>query len=117
MWISRPAFVLMCSLMLLSAESSASTLDCQGVYVGSIWVEQGVGLKAVVFLNARGDSSGSYWTFLSGWSMEERKQAFALLTAAKASNHRVNVHTHEADGCGIQSGAREAKAIFLANNP
>jgi hypothetical protein len=108
---------LLIAAMTASASVAASTTDCQNLHVGGIWIEKGQGLKAVVFLNARGDSSGSYWAFFSGWSVDEKKQAFSVLTAAKASNHRVAVETFEADGCGIQSGARELKSIRLTNNP
>jgi hypothetical protein len=34
---------------------------------------KGVGLKAVVYLNERTATSGSYWSYFTGWTAEERK--------------------------------------------
>lgn len=106
------------SLLLACAVSAnASTLDCNGVYVGRIWVEKGQGLKAVVFLNHPDDGSGSYWSYFEGWSADERKEALTLLTAAKAMRHRVDVTTEDASGCTIQSQGTVVKRLFLATNP
>lgn len=95
----------------------ASTLDCQNLYVGRIWVEKGQGLYAVVFLNHPDDSSGSYWSFFVNWTPEERKSALAMLTTAKVLQHRVHVITEAANGCAIQDGGQHVKSVFLANNP
>lgn len=100
-----------------SGVCQASTTDCQNLYIGRIWVEKGVGLKAVVYLNNQGDSSGSYWSYFVGWSADERKEALSLLVAAKAAGHRVNVTTENADGCGLQAGGTTTKALFLTTNP
>lgn len=105
-------------LLALSVSASvADTTNCENLYVGRIWVEKGVGLRAAVFLNHPDNSSGSYWTYFSDWPAEDKKAALSLLTAAKIAKHRVNVATEEADGCGIQTGYRNAKDLFLANNP
>lgn len=95
----------------------ASTLDCQNLYVGRIWIEKGVGLKAVVYLNNPTDSSGAYWSYFEGWSADERKEALTILTAAKAMQHRVNVETENPDGCGLQTGFTVTKQLFLTTNP
>lgn len=94
----------------------ASTTDCQDLYIGRIWVEKGTGLKAVVYLNQPANTSGSYWSYFSGWSADERKEALSLLTAAKAMQHRVNVVTENADGCGLQAGGTVTKQLFMATN-
>lgn len=95
----------------------ASTADCQNLYIGRIWIEKGVGLKAVVYLNHPDDSSGSYWSYFSGWSADERKEALTILTTAKATKHRVNVVTADANGCGLQAGGTVTNQLFLATNP
>jgi hypothetical protein len=105
------------SALLCSGFANASILDCQELYVGRIWVEKGAGLKGVVFLNNKDDGGGSYWSYFVGWSSDERKEALSLLVAAKASGHRVNIATEEADECGIQKGGTYIKSVFLANNP
>jgi hypothetical protein len=102
---------------LLSSAVSANTLDCQNLYVGRIWIEQGQGLQAVVFLDHPDNSSGSYFQFFTHFSPDEKKQILALLTAAKLMQHRVHITTEEADGCGIQTNARYVKGVVLANNP
>lgn len=109
----------LCYLLLLgcTASAHASTLDCNDVYVGRIWVEKGQGLKAVVFLNHPNDTSGSYWSYFEGWSADERKEALTLLTAAKAMRHRVHVTTEDPSGCSIQSQGTWIKRLFLATNP
>jgi hypothetical protein len=103
--------------LVLSPTVYASTTDCQGLYVGRIWVEKGVGLKAVVYLNAAGNTSGSYWSYFNGWSIEEKKEALSILMMAKAAQHRVNVVTENEDSCGLQAGGTVTKALFLATNP
>ena len=104
-------------ILFFSVMASASTLDCQNLHVGRIWVEKGVGLKAVVLLNNRGDGSGSYWSYFADWSPDERKEALSMLMTAKAASHRVNVVSENADGCGIQAGSTMMKTIFLTTNP
>jgi hypothetical protein len=94
-----------------------NTADCQDLYVGRIMVEKGIGLHAVVFLNAAGDTSGSYWAYFTGWTAEDRKAALALLTSAKMTGHRVNVATTDVTGCEIQTGARDVLRVFLTTNP
>jgi len=108
--------VLLLSLI-LTPSVYASTTDCLNLYVGRIWVEKGVGLKAVVYLNAVGDTSGSYWSFFNGWSADERKEALSILMMAKASQHRVNVVTENVDKCGLQASGTVTKSLFLATNP
>jgi hypothetical protein len=101
----------------LSQPTQATTLDCQNLYVGRIWIEKGVGLKAVVYLNNANDASGSYWSYFTNWSPDERKEALTILTTAKASKHRVNVVTENPDSCGLQSGATVTNQIFLTTAP
>jgi len=103
--------------LLTSSIASASTTDCKGLYVGRIWVEKGVGLKAVVYLNNRGDSSGSYWSYFNGWAPDERKEALSMLMTAKVSNHRLDVTTENADGCGMQAAGTVTKVLHLTTNP
>ena len=100
-----------------SLSAAASTTDCLNLQIGRIWVERGTGLKAVVYLNSRGDSSGSYWSYFNTWTAEDKKDAHSLLMAAKLSNHPVNVVTTSADGCGLQAGGTETRELFLATNP
>jgi hypothetical protein len=111
------AIVLGIAPIAIPEPSIANTLDCQDLYVGRIWVEQVTGLKGVVFLDHPENSSGSYWVFFDGWTVEDKKSALALLTTAKISQHRVNVSTTESNGCGIQTAGRTASAVFLANRP
>ncbi|MCH2041051.1 MAG: hypothetical protein MK185_10500 [Saccharospirillaceae bacterium] len=103
--------------LFFSSIANASTTDCQNLHIGRIWVEKGTGLKAVVYLNNRGDTSGSYWSYFKDWSLDERKEALSMLMAAKASNHRVNVITENTDGCGLIAGGTQTKALFLTTNP
>ncbi len=100
-----------------SAVASASTIDCQGLYIGRIWVEKGVGLKGVVYLNHPDNSSGSYWSYFAGWSESEKKEVLSVLMMAKAARHRVNVVTENAGGCGLQASSTITKAVYLATNP
>ena len=95
----------------------ASLNDCQDVYVGRIWVERGVGLKAVVVLATAEAPGGSYWIFFDNWNADEKKSALAILEGAKIAGHRVHVTTDNVDGCGITVGGTYMKAIFLATNP
>ncbi|WP_372627603.1 hypothetical protein [Arsukibacterium sp.] len=95
----------------------ASTVDCQNLYIGRIWMEKGVGLKAVVYLNERTATSGSYWSYFTGWTAEERKEVLTLLVTAKAAGHRVNVITDNTDGCGLQASGTITNAVFLTTQP
>ena len=95
----------------------ADTTNCQNLYVGRIWVEKGTGLKGVVYLNNRGDGSGSWWSYFNGWTPDEKKDALAMLMAAKVSNHRVNVNTENTDGCGIKTGFTNTESVYLTTNP
>jgi len=104
-------------LLVLSPAAYSSTTDCLGLYVGRIWIEKGVGLKAVVYLNAADSTSGSYWSYFNGWSLEEKKEALSILMMAKAAQHRVNVVTENEDSCGLQAGGTITKPLFLATNP
>jgi hypothetical protein len=108
---------LILSTLLCCSFANASTTDCQNLYVGRIWVEKGHGLRAVVYLNNKDDTSGSYWSYFAGWSADERKEALSLLVAAKAAGHRVNVVTEESDECGLQKGGTVTKTVFLTTNP
>ena len=101
----------------ISFSVNASTTDCQNLQIGRIWVERGLGLKAVVYLNARGNSSGSYWSYFNTWTGEDKKDVYSLLMAAKLSNHPVNVVTTNSDGCGLQAGGTETREVFLTTNP
>jgi len=105
------------SISFFSLTVFASTIDCQNLYVGRIWVEKGTGLKAVVYLNAAGNSSGSYWSYFHGWSADERKEALSILMMAKASQHRINVETENQDKCGVQAGGTQMKSLYLTTNP
>jgi hypothetical protein len=94
----------------------ADLTNCEDLYVGRIWVQQGSGaLYAVVFLNSPSDASGSHWVFFNNWTQDEEKAALSLLMAAKLAQHRVNVATTEANGCGIYQANTFAKSLFLAN--
>jgi hypothetical protein len=105
------------AVLFFSSLTSASTIDCQNLHIGRIWVEKGFGLRAVVYLNNRGATSGSYWSYFTGWTSDERKEVLSMLMAAKAMNHRVNVVTENSDGCGMQAGGTVTKTIYLATNP
>lgn len=107
------------SLLLCAAPMAAlaGLSDCQDVYVGRIWVQQGSGLHAVVLIGSPGDSSGSYWIYFTNWTAEERRAALATLTAAKMAGHRVHVTTTHTSGCGITSDATHGASVFLATNP
>ncbi|TDF35554.1 hypothetical protein EYS14_19275 [Alteromonadaceae bacterium M269] len=104
-------------LLTLSGVANASTTDCKDIYIGRIWVEKGYGLRAVVYLNHPGNTSGSYWSFFDGWSADERKEVLSLLMTAKASGHRVNVVTENTDQCGLQASGTQTKAVYLTTNP
>lgn len=104
-------------LLLIPSYLFASTTDCQDLYIGRVWVEKGTGLKAVVYLNNAGNTSGSYWSYFIGWSPEERKEVLSILLTAKSTKHRVNVITENADGCGLQAGATVTKTVYLTTNP
>jgi hypothetical protein len=87
------------------------------LYVGRIWVEKAVGLKAVVLLLNPGDPGGSYWQFFDTWTADDRKAALSMLTAAKLAGHRVNLATSAADGCSIGVTGFYVQSVYLANNP
>lgn len=109
---------LIVALCLLTPSSARASLnDCSDVYVGAIWIEQGSGLFAVVFLLNEGDASGSYWQMFSQFSADERKSALAMLTAAKLSSHRVHVKTHASDGCSIMVTSQNVRAVYMAHRP
>lgn len=95
----------------------ASTLDCQNLYVGLIMVDKGNVLKGVVFLNGPNDSGGSYFSYFDNWGVDEKKAVLSLLMTAKVMQHRVTVETEEPGGCGIQTGWRQVKNVYLTNNP
>jgi len=95
----------------------ADLASCQNLYVGRIWVQQGFGLRAVVFLNDPADSSGSWWQYFDNFSADERKSALAVLTAAKLAQHRVNVETSASDQCGILTSTYFVSSVYLATNP
>lgn len=103
--------------VLLSWPSHSDTADCKDLYVGKIWTEKGHGLRGVIFMNHPNNTSGSYWVFFNNWSVEEKKAALSILTAAKISKHRVDVVTEEPDGCSIDTGQRQVKRLDLAANP
>ncbi len=105
------------TILFSSFVASASISDCKDLHIGRIWVKKGEGVFAVVYLNNRGDSSGSYRSNFSGWTPEEKKAALSTLMTAKASNHRVNVETENEDKCGIQAGSTVTKSIYLTTNP
>lgn len=104
-------------ILLLSTDVLADLSDCQNIYVGRVWVEKGLGFTGVVFLDDPTSVSGSYWVRFTGWTESERKEAQSLLMMAKASQHRVNLVTEDAGGCGIQAGFTEAKSVYLSTNP
>ncbi len=105
------------SLLFASASAQATLNDCSDLYVGSIWIEQGTGLYAVVLLQNEGDMSGSYWMYFTQFAAEERKAALATLTAAKLANHRVHVKTHAADQCSIVGASQYVKSVYMAHRP
>ena len=109
------ALIILC--MSIAFGSNASTTDCKNLYVGRIQIIKGTGLQAVVYLNAPEDNSGSYWSNFNGWSAEDKKVALSVLMMAKASRHRVEVATDQANGCGLQVGGTTTTALELANNP
>lgn len=104
-------------LLAVSNLASGSTTDCKDLYVGRIWIEKGVGLKAVVYLNNRDESGGSYWSYFNGWSPEDKKAVLSLLLAAKTAGHRVNVATENTDTCGLEAAATQTKTVVLTTNP
>ncbi len=104
-------------MLCLAGPIQASTTDCKDLFVGRIWIQKGVGLKAVVYLNNKTDTSGSYWSYFSSWASDERKEALSLLLAAKTSGHRVNVVTENTGGCGLQESGTVTKSVYLTNNP
>ena len=104
-------------LAALMSEASASITDCQNLYIGRIWLEQGQGLKGAVFLNDPADASGSYWVWFSNFSIEEKKSVLAVLTTAKIMQHRVHIATTETNGCGIQNAQTIATTVLMANSP
>jgi hypothetical protein len=104
-------------VLVLSPTVYASTTDCQNLYIGRIWIEKGIGLKSVVYLNSPNNTSGSYWSSFSGWTPDEKKEALSILLMAKAAQHKVNVTTENTDGCGLQSGYITTKSLYLATNP
>jgi len=101
----------------ISFTAHGSTTDCKNLYIGRITVEKGIGLNAVVYLNNKGDDWGSHWSYFTGWMPEERKEALSMLLTAKAANHRVNIVTENADGCGLQISGTVTKSIHLTTNP
>ena len=105
------------SALLCSGFANASTTDCQNLYIGRIMVQKGYCLSAVVYLNNKDDTSGSYWSSFTGWSADERKEVLSLLVAAKAAGHRVNVVTEDSDECGLQKGGTVTKSVALTTNP
>jgi hypothetical protein len=105
------------ALLATSVSAEASLTDCSDLHVGSIWLEQGQGLYAVVLLQNEGDASGSYWMFFTQFSADERKSALATLTAAKLANHRVHVKTHAADQCSILATSQYVKSLYMAHRP
>lgn len=97
----------------MAKPSVAGVNDCQNLYVGRIWVEGASGgLHGVVFLDHPTSSSGSYWVYFNAWSPDEKKAALALLTAAKISQHRMNVVTTEARGCEISVKQTDGKSLW-----
>jgi hypothetical protein len=112
----RALTVLACALT-VSSVCRADLLSCQNLYVGRIWIEQGFGLRAVVFLDDPSDSGGSYWQYFDNFSTDERKSALAVLTAAKLAQHRVNVATSASDQCSILTNAYLVSSVYLATSP
>lgn len=108
-----------CAMLLLFASTGAeATLsDCSDLYVGSIWLEQGQGLYAVVLLQNEGDASGSYWMYFTQFSVDDRKAALATLIAAKMASHRVYVRTTATDQCSIVGTSQYVKALYMAHRP
>jgi hypothetical protein len=100
-----------------SVNAHGALNDCSDLYVGSIWIEQGSGLYAVVLLQNEGDASGSYWQYFTQFSADERKAALATLTAAKLANHRVHVRTHATDQCSIVGTSQYVKSVYMAHRP
>src|SRR5688572_15303507 len=82
------AFATLAFAVLSSGPATADVANCQNLYVGTIWIEHGYGLRAVVFLDAPTDASGSLWLYFDNWSADEKKSALATLTAAKIAGHR-----------------------------
>ena len=109
-------FVLIATLV-ASSVTSASLIDCQDVYVGRIWTEKGVGLKAATYLNASSDTTGSKWSYFTGWSVDERKEALSSLLMAKASKHRINIATQSAGYCDIQNSETVTIQVILTAVP
>ena len=109
--------LLVITLLLAPFFASASLTDCQNLYVGRVWINKGHGLYAVVYLNKREDSSGSFWSLFTGWTPEEKKAVLSTLMAAKVSGHRVNVETENTDSCGLQTAGTVTKSIHLTTAP
>ena len=102
-----------------ASQATAGLANCQNVYVGRIWLENGNldegGLKGVVFLESPTDGGGSFWVYFNELGVGERKAMLALLLAAKVAGHRVDVKTTNSDQCGIATGGSEALAIYMSN--
>lgn len=111
--------ILLLAMLAWSMNAGATLNDCSSVYVGMIWVEKGAGLFGVTFHNSPTDTSGSNWQYFSSthWTTEDLKAAMALLTAAKLSQHRVNVATYGPNDCGITTGWHYMKNVILAPVP
>lgn len=105
------------ALLLLANIAHADISNCTGVYVGMIKVEKAGALTGVTFQNSPTDSSGSYYVAFTNWTIDEKKAVLAVLTAAKLSEHRVDVATEASGECGITSGWQVAKSIVLAATP
>ena len=108
-------YFVLTTMLVLSSLAGASLVDCQDVYVGRIWVERGVGLKAVKYLNDSSDSAGSEWSYFTGWSADERKEALSSLLTAKASRHRISVATESENYCGIQDSTTVTIQVILSS--
>jgi hypothetical protein len=98
--------------MALAAPTRADISNCTNVHVGTVWVAKGNSLVGVVFVNAPGESSGSYLVSFSGWSEAEKQSALALLTLAKNSQRPVTLTTEHASGCAINTAGQIVKDLY-----
>ncbi len=108
--------ILVLLILLLSHKAQAAYDNCMGVYVGRISVHHQYGLDKVVLMAHPDNSSGSYWVFFTGWNEDAKKQALAVLMAAKASQHRVDLITSAENRCNIGQPGQVMREVHLSTN-
>jgi hypothetical protein len=108
--------ILLLVVLLLSNQAQAAYDNCIGAYVGRISIHHQSGLDKVVLMAHPDNSSGSYWVFFTGWNEDAKKQALAVLMAAKASQHKVDLITSAENGCNIGQPGQVMREVHLSTN-